>query len=610
MELPKRSGDDRFVAPGAYGQLERRVGQAAARHDIPVLFVYAFDRRTAIGPYVFTDKLLIPGAVSSVAAALYSAGLTNVRVVMQPWNPRIRADESRLGGRPPQLLLISAMQIHSAPAYRLIRDAWRLGAGRPLIVAGGPKAIYEPWDFFGLSEDGAVGADVVVTGEEYVLLELLERLLDFKRPGDSLLEAFRRARRAGALEDVPGLVYRPDDGDGHPPYLINTGIQRLVADLDELPTPLAALGLFEPPHRGRRLARRPVPMPRLSRYTNILTVVPSRGCRFRCTFCPIPAYNQSTYRYKSGERLAQEMASIAQHTGIHTFFGCDDNFFNRRSVTEEILEAMARSSVRGRPFRDAIAFATEATEADVYKHRDLLPLARQAGLRSLYFGIEDLTAKLVKKGQSAEKTEAVFRALVQHDIAPMPMMIHYDGQPLWSRDGLAGLLNQIRFLHRTGAISCQITLLIPMTGSRSYERLYQDGLVLSRVGTQPVEDYMYDGNRTICTRCRHPWLRQINMLLGYAAFYNPLNLARALLQFDGLRGVRIFFQVMGMAGLVKSLWVSRADLARLIIGPIQRHAEAPRAKYRMVLPAGEDVTTRTASQVSASSTAVACAPVG
>ena len=50
--------------------------------------------------------------------------------------------------------MVSAMQIHSEPAYRLIRDAWQLGDNRPLILAGGPKAVYEPWDFFGLSPDG------------------------------------------------------------------------------------------------------------------------------------------------------------------------------------------------------------------------------------------------------------------------------------------------------------------------------------------------------------------------------------------------------------------------------------------------------------------------
>ena len=69
------------------------------------------------------------------------------------------------------------MQIHSASAYELIDDAYRLGEHRPLILAGGAKAIYEPWDFFGLGPESA-GADVVVTGEEFVILELLDRLLD------------------------------------------------------------------------------------------------------------------------------------------------------------------------------------------------------------------------------------------------------------------------------------------------------------------------------------------------------------------------------------------------------------------------------------------------
>ena len=44
--------------------------------------------------------------------------------------------------------MVSAMQIHRVPAYRLIRDAWQLGDDRPLILAGGPKAVYEPLGVF------------------------------------------------------------------------------------------------------------------------------------------------------------------------------------------------------------------------------------------------------------------------------------------------------------------------------------------------------------------------------------------------------------------------------------------------------------------------------
>ena len=41
------------------------------------------------------------------------------------------------------ILMISAMQIHAEPAYDIIRNAHSMGSNRPLILAGGPKAIYE-----------------------------------------------------------------------------------------------------------------------------------------------------------------------------------------------------------------------------------------------------------------------------------------------------------------------------------------------------------------------------------------------------------------------------------------------------------------------------------
>ena len=584
MELPRRLEGDRFTAQGRYGELESQIRRQMREHDVPILLVYAFDMRTRLGPFVFTDKCLIPGALWAVASAFCAAGLTNIRVVMQPWNPNVLPSHARMDGRPPEVLLISAMQIHSAAAYRLICDAWKLGDDRPLIVVGGPKAIYQPWDLFGLSPSGSEGADIVVTGEEFVALEMLSRILPFKRSCDTMRGAFERARRAGALEDVPGLVYRPDDSAGHPAHLVDTGVQRLVQDLDELPMPFDALRLFEPPHRRSTLSSKPLPIGQLGRYAEVMTVLPTRGCKFRCPYCPIAAYNQLSCRHKSGRRVTDEIAGIAERSEIKRFFGCDDNLFNHREVVEDIFGAMARGTVHNRPFRDSIKFATEATESDVFKHRDLLPLAREAGLRGLYFGIEDLTAKLVKKGQSPEKTKVVFRALAEHDIAPMPMMMHYDGQPLWSWRGLAGLVNQVGFLRRAGALTCQITLLMPMVGSRSYEELFRDELVLSRIGGKRVGDYMYGGNHCISTGSKRPWQRQVNMLIGYAAFYNPLSLLRTLLKFDGLRQMRVGFQVMGMAALAKSIWVARADLLRMVLGPIERHAGPPHPKYAMLAP--------------------------
>jgi radical SAM superfamily enzyme YgiQ (UPF0313 family) len=104
------------------------------------------------------------------------------------------------------MVLVSAMQIHSGPACQLVADACRLDEQRALIVVGGPKAAYEPWDFF--DRNGGASADVAITGEVFAFMELLERLLEHKASTETLRDAFHRLRRENLLADIPGLVYR------------------------------------------------------------------------------------------------------------------------------------------------------------------------------------------------------------------------------------------------------------------------------------------------------------------------------------------------------------------------------------------------------------------
>ena len=92
-------------------------------------------------------------------------------------------------------------------------------------------------------------SDVAVTGEEYVLLSLLEALLSERSGDESMRSAFLRARDSGALDGIPGLVYARGRRDCVAEELVDTGIQRLVADLDELPHPILGYKLLERPSR-------------------------------------------------------------------------------------------------------------------------------------------------------------------------------------------------------------------------------------------------------------------------------------------------------------------------------------------------------------------------
>src|SRR5262249_56675882 len=109
---------------------------------------------------------------------------------------------------------------------------------------------------------------------------------------------------------------------------INAGVQRMVQPLDESPPPMGGLPTLDPPHRRRTLAERPQPLHRLSRHASIVSLVTTHGCKFHCSYCPIPAYNQFTFRWKSPQRLRLELEDIGNATGIKKYFGTDDNFFN------------------------------------------------------------------------------------------------------------------------------------------------------------------------------------------------------------------------------------------------------------------------------------------
>jgi radical SAM superfamily enzyme YgiQ (UPF0313 family) len=585
MELPSRAKSDRYTRPGEYQEIECRLRANPANGQIPVLVCYAFDYRTRLGPFLFADTRLLTAGPRSIAAALVNSGFTKTRIVLRQWNPNVQPSQARIDGEVPQMLFVSSMQIHSASAYELIADAYNLGDNRPFILAGGAKAIYEPWDFFNCGPDGKYDVDVVVTGEEFVAVELLDRIMAHRAHGEHPRKTFHRLRRSGLLEDIPGLAYREGDERDSRGRLINTGIQRLVQDLDELPHPVLSLGLLEPPHRRRTLSREAIRADRLYRYAGMISIVTTHGCKFHCPYCPIPAYNQFTFRFKSPDRLRDEMEVMTERTGIDKYFGTDDNFFNNRETVEDTFQGLAKGKIRGKGFRDAIFFGTEATEFDVFKNQDLLPLGREGGLRAIWFGIEDMTAELVKKGQSPEKTRKLFEILNGHGICPMPMMMHHDGQPLASRHNLYGLLNQVNFLRKSGSVSVQVTILTPSVGSKGYEESYESGMVIEKAGNHQVEDYQYDGNHCIATNDPRPWRKQFNLYMAYASFYNPVNFVRAIANWkDPVWSYRVMYQAYGMAGLVRSVAQGWGWLTSLYRGPVMKMEGIPRRRLLMVPP--------------------------
>lgn len=578
MELPRRTRGDELLRSGALLDVRQRLRAKAARHDLTTVIACAFDFRTQMLPFNYAATRMAPAGVRAVGSAMLDAGFEKTRIVLLQWNPNFRPAQMRLDGRIPDLFMVSSMQLHSAACQRLIRDACRIDAAqRPLIIAGGPKFIYEPWDAFGTDPHDPWGADVAVTGEEFVLLELLDALLSARARGESLRSAFRRARDDGSLDGIPGLVYPRGSISGAAEELVDTGVQRLVGDLDELPHPVLGFRLLEPPSRAATLAARALPADRVARHSSIASLVLTFGCKFACPYCPIPAYNQRQHRVKSGERIADEFRRLYDEYRIRGMFGSDDNFFNHKGRALEILETLARVRIDGQPIRKRIRWGTEVTIHDTLQMREHLPLARTAGVRALWVGVEDMTATLVKKGQSVSRTIEALQLMQRHGICPMPMMMHHDEQPLISRGPTPyGILNQIRLLRKAGAATMQVLMLVPATGSKLYSETFTSGMAYKSVGGRAVEEHMLGGNYVIASHHARPWRKQLNILLAYAYFYNPVRLAISLVRpKTKLYLADAASQLVGMLGLAKTIYRTAGWAVRLRFGRIARKSAPP-----------------------------------
>jgi hypothetical protein len=367
-----------------------------------------------------------------------------------------------------------------------------------------------------------------------------------------------------------------------PEELIDTGMQRLVGDLDELPHPVLGYRLLEPPGRHANLSPRALPVDEVGKRSPIGSLVLTFGCKFNCPYCPIPAYNQRQYRVKSGERIAEEMWRLNKEYGLRYFFGADDNFFNDKSRTLRIVEQLARAEFEGVRLSRRVRWYTEVTVHDTLQMKEHLPLVHQSGCRALWLGVEDLTATLVKKGQSADKTTEAFRALRNAGICPMPMMMHHDTQPLYSRGSNYGLLNQIELLRRAGAVSMQVLMLTPAAGSKLFEPTFTSGQVFKSVAGKSVRPHMYDGNYVVASGHKRPWQKQLTMLAGYLYFYNPIWFLVALIRVRTRVSLKpAGMQIIGMMGLAMTIARTSGWAVRLMLGRIDRLTHPPVSQIPM-----------------------------
>src|SRR5439155_2198697 len=103
MELPRRTRGDELLASGELTRLRQRLRQVAPRHDLATVIACAFDHRTRMLPFIYSDTRMAPAGVRAIGSAMVDIGCDKTRIVLQQWNTNFRPSRMLLDGRVPDL---------------------------------------------------------------------------------------------------------------------------------------------------------------------------------------------------------------------------------------------------------------------------------------------------------------------------------------------------------------------------------------------------------------------------------------------------------------------------------------------------------------------------
>lgn len=252
----------------------------------------------------------------------------------------------------PDLIGLSLVSLEYKRSYELIRYIKEYYPQAPIIVGGAHvSAIRESV----LEECPAI--DLGLVGEA-------ERALVALCKGEK------------PLEEVPGLLYRHNGA-------VCSGPEReLIIDLDNIPFPRYAH--FD-----------------LKRYTQERPLITSRGCPYKCIFCP-HSIMSTKFRARSAANVVDEI-EYWYARGTRQFVVDDDNFTLVKKRVYDICDEIER-----RGMTDLFVRCANGIRADKVD-RDLLARMKEVGVREVGFGADGgnnrVLLDIVHKGETIETIE-------------------------------------------------------------------------------------------------------------------------------------------------------------------------------------------------------------
>lgn len=328
----------------------------------------------------------------------------------------------------PDVVGIQARTASFDGALRCARIAKALHAGIHTCI-GGPHPTLVPGD---LVRDGV---DSFVLGEGELTFRDLIDALDGGHPLDTV---------AGlSWKDAAGRIVTNAPRPNHPA-------------LDEFPFPAKDLILF----------------PEVMEPDGYCTLLFSRGCPYRCTFCSSPTVWTRKMRWRSPANMVAEMAETQARWGTEFFSFQDDTFTTNHKLVHALCDAIAARSWDGN-FRWVCNTRPELLDDAVVAHM------KAAGCAAIAIGVEsgnDEVLRSLKKGFTAADVRRAADIVRRHGVTLSAQFMI--GLP---RERPEQMMDTVRLMEEIDPVSVMLSVATPLPGTA----LHQEARALGYLGEDP-----------------------------------------------------------------------------------------------------------------------------
>ncbi|MDX1501205.1 MAG: radical SAM protein [Thermoanaerobaculia bacterium] len=232
---------------------------------------------------------------------------------------------------------------------------------------------------------------------------------------------------------VPGLVLNTRHGQ------VATGPAPARRDLDELPLPARHL-IDEYADHYYINFRKPLAL-----------METARGCPFKCNFCSVWKFHESTFREKSPERVVEELGQIR----APNIFITDDIFWMNVRRGREMARQIKASGIR--------KYFTVQTRTDIIcKFPDLIEQWKECGDLAIFLGVEAVTDEGLDRVNKSNTADNNVRAIEILKDLGVGFTCNFIVDPAWDRDDFTRLREWIAEM---ATYNSGFSILTPLPGT-------------------------------------------------------------------------------------------------------------------------------------------------